>query len=70
MHFIAFSADVYFRTIAESKQFVLGFFLIENDFEMNIINIMEILGTVGGFYEILYVFSSIFVKRIVERFFK
>ena len=31
---------------------------------------MDILGIIGGFYEVLYISSSVFIKVIVEYFFK
>ena len=30
---------------------------------------MDILGTIGGFYEILYITTSLFLKRIIDYFF-
>ena len=41
-----------------------------NEYETNIVNLMDILGTVGGFYEILSILSSLFVPKLVDFFFK
>ena len=41
-----------------------------NDYETNIIGIIDILGIIGGFYEILHLTWSIFVQRIADFFFK
>ena len=31
---------------------------------------MDILGVIGGLYEILYIFTSLCLRRIIDRFFK
>ena len=49
--------------------YFLPIFLV-NEYETNIVNLMDILGTVGGFYEILSIISSLFVPKLVDLFFK
>ena len=41
-----------------------------NIFEVNIISFMDIIGIIGGIYQILYIFSSLLLKGIYEYSFK
>ena len=45
-------------------------FFIANSYETEIINFMDILGIIGGLYEILYIFTSLFLRKIIDAFFR
>ena len=65
-------ADQQYQYSDEIFQVIIQFKAYEeaNEYEINIIGIIDIIGVVGGFYEILYLTSTVFLQKIVEFLFK